>query len=62
MRIYLKHFPVKNKPGKNTGIGDITGPVVETNMMGYADIKQTDTGLHMRSAEQYLVVTSTIFG
>ncbi|KIJ26619.1 hypothetical protein M422DRAFT_38146 [Sphaerobolus stellatus SS14] len=28
-------------------IGDITGPVVETNMMGYASLSQTDTGLHM---------------
>jgi hypothetical protein len=30
------------------GIGDITGPVVETNMMGYASLAQTNIGLHMR--------------
>ncbi|KAF8756405.1 Neutral/alkaline non-lysosomal ceramidase, C-terminal [Rhizoctonia solani] len=30
------------------GIGDVTGPIVETNMMGYAALSQTDTGLHMR--------------
>lgn len=30
------------------GIGDVTGPIVETNMFGYAYLPQTDTGLHMR--------------
>ncbi|KAG8789026.1 hypothetical protein FRC12_013975 [Ceratobasidium sp. 428] len=40
------------------GIGDITGPIVETNMMGYADLSQTDTGLHMRQfSRAYIVAT-----
>ncbi|KZT65421.1 Neutral/alkaline nonlysosomal ceramidase [Daedalea quercina L-15889] len=38
------------------GIGDITGPVVETNMMGYADRDQTDTGLHMRQRSRAWIV------
>jgi neutral ceramidase len=33
-------------------------PVVETNMMGYADLSQTDTGLHMRQfSRAYIVAT-----
>lgn len=50
---YLKPFPGDDKPRKFTGVGDITGPVVETNMMGYADLAQTDTGLHMRWAHVF---------
>ncbi|KAF8589515.1 Neutral/alkaline nonlysosomal ceramidase [Ramaria rubella] len=38
------------------GIGDITGPVVETNMMGYASLSQTDTGLHMRQRARAFVI------
>ncbi|KAG6816653.1 hypothetical protein H0H87_004296 [Tephrocybe sp. NHM501043] len=38
------------------GIGDITGPVVETNMMGYASLSQTDTGLHMRQRSRAFIV------
>ncbi|KAH8926210.1 Neutral/alkaline nonlysosomal ceramidase [Atractiella rhizophila] len=38
------------------GIGDVTGPVVETNMMGYADLSQTDTGLHMRQRSRAFIV------
>ncbi|TDL22967.1 Neutral/alkaline nonlysosomal ceramidase [Rickenella mellea] len=38
------------------GIGDITGPVVETNMMGYASLGQTDTGLHMRQRSRAFIV------
>ncbi|KJA28727.1 hypothetical protein HYPSUDRAFT_33070 [Hypholoma sublateritium FD-334 SS-4] len=38
------------------GIGDITGPVVETNMMGYASLAQTDTGLHMRERSRAFIV------
>ncbi|KDQ56458.1 hypothetical protein JAAARDRAFT_195093 [Jaapia argillacea MUCL 33604] len=38
------------------GIGDITGPVVETNMMGYASRNQTDTGLHMRERSRAWIV------
>ncbi|CAE7146577.1 unnamed protein product [Rhizoctonia solani] len=40
------------------GIGDVTGPIVETNMMGYAALSQTDTGLHMRQfSRAYIVAT-----
>ncbi|KAG8736453.1 hypothetical protein FRC10_009309 [Ceratobasidium sp. 414] len=40
------------------GIGDVTGPVVETNMMGYASLAQTDTGLHMRQfSRAYIIAT-----
>lgn len=38
------------------GIGDVTGPVTETNMMGYADLSQTDTGLHMRQRSRAYIV------
>jgi neutral ceramidase len=38
------------------GIADITGPVVETNMMGYASLAQTDTGLHMRERSRAFIV------
>lgn len=38
------------------GIGDITGPVVETNMMGYASLKQTASGLHMRQRSRAFIV------
>ncbi|THU89409.1 Neutral/alkaline nonlysosomal ceramidase [Dendrothele bispora CBS 962.96] len=38
------------------GIGDITGPVVETNMMGYASLGQTDTGLHMRERSRAFII------
>ncbi|KAH7101621.1 ceramidase [Auriculariales sp. MPI-PUGE-AT-0066] len=41
------------------GVGDTTGPVVETNMMGYASLDQTDTGLHMRTrARAFIVATA----
>lgn len=40
------------------GIGDITGPVVETNMMGYASLAQTDTGLHMRERSRAFIVAN----
>ncbi|CAK5272171.1 unnamed protein product [Mycena citricolor] len=39
------------------GIADITGPVVETNMMGYASLGQTDTGLHMRQRCRAFIVS-----
>ncbi|GJE97341.1 neutral/alkaline nonlysosomal ceramidase [Phanerochaete sordida] len=38
------------------GIADITGPVVETNMMGYANHAQMDTGLHMRQRSRAWIV------
>ncbi|KAK7030958.1 hypothetical protein VNI00_013905 [Paramarasmius palmivorus] len=38
------------------GVGDITGPVVETNMMGYASLAQTDTGLHMRQRSRAFII------
>ncbi|KAJ7886869.1 Neutral/alkaline non-lysosomal ceramidase-domain-containing protein [Mycena olivaceomarginata] len=37
-------------------IADITGPVVETNMMGYASLAQTATGLHMRRRARAFIV------
>ncbi|KAG2122290.1 hypothetical protein BD769DRAFT_1670924 [Suillus cothurnatus] len=41
------------------GIGDITGPIVETNMMGYAFQPQTDTGLHMHQRSRTFIVIDT---
>ncbi|KAJ6473129.1 Neutral/alkaline nonlysosomal ceramidase [Mycena sanguinolenta] len=41
------------------GIADITGPVVETNMMGYASLGQTDTGLHMRQRARAWIIGET---
>lgn len=38
------------------GVADITGPIVETNMMGYASLAQTDTGLHMRQFSRVFIV------
>ncbi len=40
------------------GIGDITGPIVETNMMGYAALPQTNTGLHTRLRARAFIVGS----
>jgi neutral ceramidase len=40
------------------GIGDITGPIVETNMMGYAADSQTNTGLHTRLRARAFIVGS----
>ncbi|KAJ7200981.1 Neutral/alkaline nonlysosomal ceramidase [Mycena rebaudengoi] len=41
------------------GVADITGPVVETNMMGYASLAQTDTGLHMRQRTRAWIIGET---
>ncbi|KAJ7066898.1 Neutral/alkaline nonlysosomal ceramidase [Mycena belliarum] len=41
------------------GIADITGPVVETNMMGYASLAQTDTGLHQRQRARAFIIGET---
>ncbi|KAJ7165659.1 Neutral/alkaline nonlysosomal ceramidase [Mycena crocata] len=38
------------------GIADITGPVVETNMMGYAALSQTDSGLHQRQRARAFII------
>ncbi|KAJ7124486.1 Neutral/alkaline nonlysosomal ceramidase [Mycena epipterygia] len=38
------------------GIADITGPVVETNMMGYASLGQTDSGLHQRQRARVFII------
>ncbi|KAL4262414.1 Neutral ceramidase [Pleurotus pulmonarius] len=38
------------------GVGDITGPVVETNLMGYASLAQVGTGLHMRQRSRAFIV------
>ncbi|ELU36769.1 ceramidase [Rhizoctonia solani AG-1 IA] len=44
------------------GIGDVTGWVfdliLKTNMMGYADLSQTDTGLHMRQFSRAFIVAT----
>ncbi|KAF7316474.1 Neutral ceramidase [Mycena indigotica] len=41
------------------GIADITGPVTETNMMGYASLGQTDSGLHQRQRARAFIVGET---
>ncbi|KAJ7740568.1 Neutral/alkaline nonlysosomal ceramidase [Mycena metata] len=41
------------------GIADITGPVVETNMMGYASLGQTDSGLHLRQRARAFIIGET---
>ncbi|KAG8902823.1 hypothetical protein FRB99_004064 [Tulasnella sp. 403] len=41
------------------GISDVTGPVVETNMFGYASLEQTDSGLHMRQFSRAFIVADT---
>jgi neutral ceramidase len=41
------------------GIADITGPVVETNMMGYASLAQTDSGLHLRQRARAWIIGET---
>lgn len=38
------------------GVGDVTGPVVETNLMGYASLGQVGTGLHMRQRSRAFIV------
>ncbi|KAG8862295.1 hypothetical protein FRB96_001874 [Tulasnella sp. 330] len=38
------------------GTGDVTGPIVETNMFGYASLPQTDNGLHMRQWARAFVI------
>ncbi|KAG9004115.1 hypothetical protein FRB93_010463 [Tulasnella sp. JGI-2019a] len=38
------------------GTGDVTGPIVETNMFGYASLPQTDTGLHMRQWARAFII------
>lgn len=40
--------PLENGYLLGVGKGDITGPVVEVNMMGYADTSQSGTGLRQR--------------
>ncbi|PWZ02644.1 Neutral/alkaline nonlysosomal ceramidase [Testicularia cyperi] len=40
------------------GLGDVTGPVVEVNMMGYAALPQTNTGLHIRLRSRAFIVGS----
>ncbi|OIJ27287.1 neutral/alkaline ceramidase [Nocardioides luteus] len=38
------------------GIADVTGEVAETGMMGYADISQVSSGLHMRQRARAFVI------
>lgn len=40
------------------GIADVTGPIVQTNQMGYASLPQVNTGLHLRQfARAYIFTT-----
>lgn len=40
------------------GIDDITGPIVQTNMMGYATLEQWNQGIHMRTWARAFIVGS----
>ncbi|CAO1628197.1 unnamed protein product [Sympodiomycopsis kandeliae] len=40
------------------GIGDVTGPIVQTNQMGYASTAQVNTGLHMRQFARAYILTN----
>ena len=44
------------------GRGDITGPIVGVGMMGYADLGQTDEGLHTRLWSRAMVVSEPCSG
>ncbi|KAJ7351342.1 Neutral/alkaline non-lysosomal ceramidase-domain-containing protein [Mycena albidolilacea] len=48
--------PVSGEYLLGLGIADITGPVVETNMMSDASLAQTATGLHMRQRAHAFIV------
>ncbi|KAL2126262.1 hypothetical protein VTI74DRAFT_1300 [Chaetomium olivicolor] len=56
----LKHHDKPSLPGDRYLIGvgkaDITGPVVEINLMGYADPKQVGTGLRQRIYSRAFIV------
>ncbi|CAD6893059.1 unnamed protein product, partial [Tilletia caries] len=55
----LKHASLNKKTVVfGMGIGDITGPVVGINMMGYASMPQTNTGLHIRERSRAYIVGS----
>ncbi|KAK7471947.1 hypothetical protein VKT23_000053 [Stygiomarasmius scandens] len=57
--VFSNEIGVKGVSGQyllGLGTGDITGPVVETNMMGYASLAQTDTGLHMRERSRAFII------
>ncbi|KAK7053720.1 Neutral/alkaline nonlysosomal ceramidase [Favolaschia claudopus] len=41
------------------GIADITGPVVEVNFMGYANLPQTGSGLHQRQRARAWIIGET---
>ena len=43
-----------------TGIGDVTGPAAEVNLMGYAVFTQVGGGVHLRLfSRAYIVVDET---
>lgn len=44
------------------GIGDVTGPIVQTNQMGYASLPQTNTGLHIRQRSRAFIVGNSASG
>ncbi|KAG8961490.1 hypothetical protein FRC03_005332 [Tulasnella sp. 419] len=41
------------------GIADVTGPVVETNMFGYASLDQNDAGIHMRQRSRAYIIADS---
>ncbi|VEL18527.1 unnamed protein product [Protopolystoma xenopodis] len=43
------------------GIGDITGPAAEVNMMGYANPDQTDSGIHLRLYSRAFIIKENQF-
>ncbi|MCO5588910.1 hypothetical protein L7F22_042871 [Adiantum nelumboides] len=38
------------------GTGDVSGPIVQTGMMGYASLPQVNTGLHIRQRSRAFIV------
>lgn len=44
------------------GIADVTGETAEAGMMGYADLAQTSTGLHMRQRARAFVIVDRTTG
>ncbi len=48
--------PLCNQLLIGTGRGDVTGPVAEVGMMGYANLSQVAQGIHMRLWSRALVV------
>jgi len=45
-----------------TGIGDVTGPAAEVNLMGYAQANQTAAGIHLRLFARAFIVADNSTG